>query len=196
MTAWSLQCGSWVLFLFYKVHSAPDWLHTAAGFYQPRALVNILKICIFLSLYLCATMPCLPLTQLFWQTEKVGRPKVVPLNPQEYSVQYSCLNRTLGTTLGSEYCCYFTLSDYTLSPLPPFSVNNLLCRDHQRPLVFPKTYQFGRGTSTPPANHYTKTLPAGLFPVTKINTNTYWLMESLEMPNPDWRLEKKSTAER
>ena len=89
-----------------------------------------------------------------------------------------------------------TLSDYRLSPLLTFRVNNLLCRDHQRPLVFPKTYQFGRGTSTPPANHYTKTLPAGLFPVTKINTNTYWLMESLEMPNPDWRLEKKSTAER
>ena len=50
-------------------------------FFPPGALVNILKICISVSLYLCPTVPGLGLKQVFWQTEKVGRPKVAPLQP-------------------------------------------------------------------------------------------------------------------
>ena len=77
LTACSLQFYS-LLFTIY----APDRLHTQLPVFSTQGTCEHIK-----DMYLCISVALCynarpPFTQLFWQTDKVGRPKVVPYMPR------------------------------------------------------------------------------------------------------------------
>ena len=77
LTACSLQFYS----LLFTI-CAPDRLHTQLPVFSTQGTCEHIK-----DMYLCISVALCynarpPFTQLFWQTDKVGRPKVVPCMPR------------------------------------------------------------------------------------------------------------------